>query len=118
MSVQFVTTGTPLIRDTSYLDPVFKPFYDSHERVEITWRPGFERHIAYGTRPGVEGRIARGYIGRSRGSRPVYLLLYNSRSSVGEPIRASEVASIRGMGYTYFHEKLRPARTSTGRQPV
>jgi hypothetical protein len=56
--------------DTSRLDPIFTPYYQSGERVEVTWKPGFEDYGGYGSR--TEGHKARFYVGKSTGWKPIY----------------------------------------------
>lgn len=82
--------------DTSDLDPRFAPFYESRERVEVTWKPGFEDYTGYGAR--TEGRKARFWVGRSTGWKPVYLVLLTRRSCGGVALLSSAVESVRGIG--------------------
>ena len=82
--------------DTSDLDPRFRPYYESMERIEVTWKPGFEDYTGYGSR--TEGRKARFYVGKSTGWRPVYIRIYSRRSAGGAAILYSAVESIRGLG--------------------
>lgn len=66
---------------------VLLPFYESGERVEITWTP------EYG------GGTVRGYVGRTTGWTPCYLLLLrrNSRGS-STLLYGSNIARVRGLG--------------------
>ena len=64
-------------------DPVLHPHFDSQERVVITTK---------------EGQQVRGYIGRSTGWMPVYLLLKRRDSIGGSPISVDDIGSIRGLG--------------------
>jgi hypothetical protein len=84
--------------DYSELDSLFDEFYESGERVEIEWIDGFEDYTGYGCR--TEGRKARGYIGKSTGWKPVYLLIQRTNSYGGPAIRASWVKNIKGLGIT------------------
>jgi len=82
--------------DESDLDPRFRPFHESGERVEVTWRPGFEDYTGYGAR--TNGRKARFWVGKSIGWRPVYLMILTRHSRGGAAILSSAVESIRGIG--------------------
>lgn len=59
--------------DYSELDKRFEKYYDSRERVEVTWKPGYEDYTGYGTR--TEGRKARFYVGKSTGWVPIFIQL-------------------------------------------
>lgn len=83
-------------KDFSSLDERFTPYYEREERVEVTWKPGFEDYSGYGCR--TDGRKARFYVGRSTGWKPVYLQLYRKNSMGGVAILSSAVESIRGLG--------------------
>lgn len=91
-----MNTATQQERDLSDLDARFTPFYKSGERVEVTWKPGFEDYTGYGCR--TDGLKARFYVGRSTGWKPVYLAILTKHSMGGCPILSSAVESIRGLG--------------------
>ena len=77
--------------------PMFERFYKSGERVEITWKPGKGGdYRGYGAR--TEGRKQRGYIGRTTGWAPSWLLVLTTRSWGGDLIKPADVAEIRGIG--------------------
>lgn len=67
----------------SELDPRLDAFYRSGERVELLYRGG---------------TYERGYIGRSTGTRPVYLLLKLRTSTGGGPVARNSFISVRGLG--------------------
>lgn len=52
--------------DESDLAPAFTEFYKSGQRIEVT-------HTVYGD-------VRRGYVGKTTGWKPVYILLNNTRS--------------------------------------
>jgi len=85
-------------RDMNYsrLDERFTKYYDRGERVEVTWKPGFEDFGGYGAR--TEGRKARFYVGKSTGWVPVFLQIYRRDSLGGQQIFSSAVESVRGLG--------------------
>ena len=83
-------------KDFSELDKRFTPYYESKERVEVTWKEGFEDFSGYGCQ--TEGRKARFYVGKSTGWKPCYLQIYRRDSIGGIPILSSAVESIRGTG--------------------
>ena len=82
--------------DESELDKRFKRYYDDNERVEVTWKPGFEDYTGYGCR--TEGRKARFYVGKSTGWKPVYLSILSRNSHGGSAILSCAVESIKGLG--------------------
>jgi len=82
--------------DESDLDVRFAPFHASRERVEVTWKPGFEDYTGYGAR--TNGRKARFWVGKSTGWKPIYLMIQTRRSMGGAAILSSAVESIRGIG--------------------
>jgi len=82
--------------DPSDLDPRLTPYYNSGERVEVTWKPGLEDFTGYGCR--TNGRKARFYVGRSTGWKPVYLQLLQRNSTGGAAILPHAAESIRGLG--------------------
>jgi hypothetical protein len=83
-------------RDLSSLDPRFVRYYQTGERVEVVWKPGFEDYTGYGSR--CDGRKARFWVGRSTGRCPVYLMILTRRSRGGAAILSSAVESVRGLG--------------------
>ncbi len=82
--------------DLSDLDSRFAPYFESTERVEVTWKDGHENWTGYGQRS--KGRKARFYVGRSTGWRPVYIQLLRRDSIGGACILSDAVAHIRGTG--------------------
>lgn len=84
------------LMDYSELDTRFEKYYDSGERVEVTWKEGFEDLTGYGAR--TEGRKARFYVGISTGWTPIFLQIYNTRSIGGQAILSSAIESIKGLG--------------------
>ena len=88
------------IMDYSDIDKRFEPFYDSQERVEVTWKDGFEDFSGYGSR--TEGKKSRFYVGKSTGWKPIFLQIYSKSSVGGMSILSCAVESIRGLG-TYRH---------------
>jgi hypothetical protein len=84
------------LMDYSDIDDRFEPYYDSGERVEVTWKDGFEDYSGYGAR--TEGKKARFYVGISSGWKPVFLQIYSRRSIGGFSIMSAGVKSIRGLG--------------------
>lgn len=87
-------SGNPM--DYSDLDERFTPYYESGERVEVTWKEGWEDYNGYGAR--TEGRKTRFYVGRSTGWKPIYLEIYSRRSMGGGAICSAGIESIRGLG--------------------
>ena len=83
-------------RDFSDLDERFTPFFESTERVEVTWKEGFEDWTGYGAR--THGRKARFYVGRSTGWRPIYIMILRRDSMGGAAILSEAVESIVGTG--------------------
>lgn len=95
--------GTPI--DYSELDERFTEFFRSGERVEVTWKEGFEDYTGHvGNRTG--GRKSRFYVGISGGRKPVYLQIANTRSLGGPAICSAGVESIAGTGV--YREGGRP----------
>ena len=80
--------------DITY-DQEIEKFKQSGERVEIHWKKGWKDWSGYGQK--TDGRIARGYIGRSTGWIPIYLLLLTSKSSGGEGLCHTGIESIKGL---------------------
>lgn len=83
-------------RDLSDLDERFTEYYESRERVEVTWKDGFEDTTGYGSR--TDGKKARFYVGLSTEIKPIYLQIDNRRSIGGVSILSCAVESIRGLG--------------------
>ena len=83
-------------RDFSELDTRFTEFFDSQERVEVTWKPGFGDYTGYGARS--DGHKARFYVGRSTGWKPIYIMLLRRDSICGGSILSDCIESIRGLG--------------------
>ena len=83
-------------KDYSDLDSRFTKFHESGERVEVTWKPGFEDYTGYGCH--TEGLKARFYVGRSTGWKPIYLMILQKNSIGGGAILSCAVKSIRGLG--------------------
>ena len=53
--------------------PELGRFVESGQRVEITWKKGYGDFRGYGAR--TDGKKARGFIGRTTGWKPGYILL-------------------------------------------
>jgi len=87
---------TQMEMDYSDLDPRFEKYFDSRERVEVTWKPGFKDYFGYGAR--TAGKKARFYVGKSTGWKPVFLQIYSKRSYGGAAILSEAVESIHGLG--------------------
>lgn len=83
-------------RDESELDPRFTPYYISGERVEVEWLDGYEMYIGYGCY--TDGKKGRFYVGKSTGTKPVYLQIQNKNSIGGIAISSYAVKSIKGLG--------------------
>ena len=66
------------------------------ERVEVTWRAGYEDFTGYGA--STEGRKARFYVGRSTGREPCLLQIYRRDSLGGQAVSIDLIESIRGLG--------------------
>jgi len=82
--------------DYSDIDTRFERYHDSKQRVEVTWKDGFEDYTGYGCR--TEGKKARFYVGKSAGWKPVFLQIYSRASHGGPAILSSAVESIRPLG--------------------
>ncbi len=87
--------GTLRIIDNSELDNRLTPFYESKQRVEITWKKGYEDFTSYGAR--TNGTKQRCYIGKSTGWKPIYLCILNSRSLGGAGILSNAIESIKAV---------------------
>ena len=83
-------------KNLSDLDSRFTCFYESGERVEITWKDGFKDYTGYGCKTG--GLKARFYVGRSTGWKPIYLMILRRNSISGAAILSNAVESIRPLG--------------------
>jgi len=83
-------------RCTAELDDRFTSYYTRGERVEVTWKEGYEDYSGYGAR--TNGRKARFYVGRSTGWLPSYLVIHNRNSRGGSVILSVAVESVRGLG--------------------
>ena len=81
--------------DESELDPRFTEYHESGQRVEVTWKPGYEDFTGYGCR--TDGRKARFYVGKSTGWVPIYLMILKRNSLGGAAILSGAVESIRGL---------------------
>lgn len=81
--------------DFSALDERFTKYYESKERVEVTWKPGFEDFTGYGCR--TDGKKARFYVGKSTGWVPIYLQILRRDSFGGSALLSSAVKSVRGL---------------------
>ena len=91
-------TGRPM--DYSDIDERFIKYLDSKERIEVTWKDGFEDYSGYGCR--TDGKKARFYVGISTGWKPILLQIYRRDSIGGQSILSCAVESIRGLGiYKY-----------------
>ena len=86
--------------DYSDIDARFESYFDSKQRVEVTWKRGFEDFTGYGCR--TDGKKARFYVGISSGWKPIFIQIYSRASMGGSAILSSAVKSIRGLGiYKY-----------------
>jgi hypothetical protein len=88
--------GVNMLKDFSDLDDRFTRYYESGERVEVTWKPGYGNYSGYGSQ--TEGRKARFYVGRSTGWKPIYLSLLRRDSTGGTAISSYAVDSVHGLG--------------------
>jgi len=82
--------------DYSEIDKKFEKYYDSGERVEVTWKKGYEDYSGYGCKS--KGMKARFYVGKSTGWKPIFIQVYSRVSRGGQSILSSAVESIRGLG--------------------
>lgn len=82
--------------DESDLDPRFHQFYKTGERVEATLKDGHAMLVGYGRR--TDGRVLRFYVGRSTGSKPIYLMILKRNSYGGMAIPSESIESVRGLG--------------------
>lgn len=73
-------------------DQKLEDFKTRRARIEITWKPGYEDFGGYGAR--TDGRKQRGFIGKSTGWTPIYLLILTSRSSGGASLMHEGIQSI------------------------
>lgn len=102
-----VSSDTPTLvdgKDLSDLDARFTDYYIRRERVEVIWKKGHENHMGYGAR--TNGKKARFWVGRSTGTKPVYLQIPNRNSRGGISICSDSVESVRGL-YTFMQKPLR-----------
>lgn len=88
--------------DTSLLDPRFTPYYESGQRVEVTWKPGHGDLTGYGAR--TNGRKARFYVGKSTGWKPIYLMILRRDSLGGAAILSDIVETIRPLSTRRWHD--------------
>jgi len=88
-------TGTLKKIDYSGLDARFLTYYKSGQRVEVTWKKGFEDFTGYGSR--TECKKARFIVGMSTGWKPCLLAVYSSRSYGGPAITSEAVESVRAL---------------------
>lgn len=73
-------------------------FLKSQEMVEVEFEPGFEQMWGH-TGAATGGRKIRFWVGRSTGTKPVYLMTLTKRSSGGFPIGPEDhIVSIKGVG--------------------
>jgi hypothetical protein len=86
-------TGTLKKIDNSELDSRFDYAYKTRQRVEVTWKKGYEDYTGYGAR--TNGRKARFRVGKSTGWKPVYLMILRSDSLGGAAILSSAVENVR-----------------------
>jgi len=97
MGIKRITVKSP---DRAGVDITYdceiEKFNQSGERVEICWKKGWEDWAGYGQR--TNGRVARGYIGKSTGWIPIYLLLLKSNSYGGRSLCHTGIKSIKGLG--------------------
>lgn len=75
-----ICTGTLRVIDNSELDSRFDSYYQSKQRIEITYE---------------DGEKARGTIGKSTGWKPCYLLIKTVRSLGGEALYTNGITNIR-----------------------
>lgn len=71
--------------------PELARYYASGERIEITWKPGWEMN------PGRDGKT-RCYVGRSMGWAPCWLMILRANSTRGGALDMRGIKSIRGLG--------------------
>lgn len=83
--------------DYSLLDERLTPYYESGERIEVVWKEGYE-HFCGRVGTLSNGRLARFYVGRSTGWKPIYLMILNRNSIGGEAITSEAIEEIRGLG--------------------
>lgn len=90
---EFHSTGRKM--DYSDIDTRFEPYFDSGERVEVTWKDGFEDYSGYGAR--TNGKKSRFYVGKSTGWKPIFIQILTKRSFGGVGILSCAVDSIHGI---------------------
>ena len=83
--------------DESDLDERFTNYYNSGERVEVTWKKDWAEDYSGYDQPDGLNRT-RFYVGKSTGWKPVYLEIKNRNSSGGAAICSSGIESIKGLG--------------------
>lgn len=83
-------------KDFSDLDERFTPFYEKNERVEVTYKKGYENYTGYGNK--TNGLVQRFYIGRSTGIKPIYLEIQKRNSMGGTALMSKGIVSIKGLG--------------------
>jgi len=71
------------LQDNSALDPRFTHFYNSGERVEVTYK---------------WGETERFYVGKSTGWKPIYLTIKRIDSSGGAGLLCDSVVKIQPLG--------------------
>ena len=87
--------GTLRKIDNSQLDSRLTPYYESQQRIEITWKKGYEDYTGYGNK--TNGQKQRCRIGKSTGWKPVYLQILTSRSLGGDIILSSAIKEIKAL---------------------
>lgn len=83
ISTETKCTGTLRVIDNSELDPRLTSYYESGERVEITYK---------------DGSKTRCYIAKSTGWKPCYLEIAKANSTGGILIHLPKDAEVRGTG--------------------
>lgn len=90
------TTVTQAMIDNGTLDALLAQWYKTGERVEVTWKEGYEEYIGYGCK--TEGCKGRFYIGKSTGTQPIWLQIDNRRSLGGPALMIFGIQTIRPLG--------------------
>ena len=84
ISKEHLCEGTLRVIDNSKLDSRLTPYYESGERVEVTYK---------------WGEVERFYVGKSTGWKPIYITIKRRNSIAGGGVLSNDsITSVRGLG--------------------
>ena len=83
-----------IINNTVCFDSILQKYYKSGVRLEIKWEEGLEDFTSAFAQAR-DGKYERGYIGKTNGTTPSYILLLKSNSYGGSLIKSNWVESFK-----------------------